>query len=68
LVSRTVFAFGESAGDVGAGRRIGAAAGQVVLSGLAFLQNLRRGHYTFATETPRKLRIAVAFTELAMAI
>jgi transposase, IS6 family len=41
---------------------------QVIISGLAFLQNLRRGHYELATETPRPLRIAAAFTELAMAI
>ena len=41
---------------------------QVVISGLAFLQNLRRGHYELATETPRPLRIAAAFTELASAI
>jgi len=41
---------------------------QVIVSGLAFLQNLRRGHYELATETPRPLRIAAAFTELAMAI
>jgi transposase-like protein len=41
---------------------------QVIVSGLAFLQNLRRGHYELATETPHPLRIAAAFTELAMAI
>jgi transposase-like protein len=41
---------------------------QVIVSGLAFLQNLRRGHYELATETPRPLRIAAAFTELATAI
>ena len=41
---------------------------QVIVSGLAFVQNLRRGHYELATETPRPLRIAAAFTELAMAI
>ena len=40
----------------------------VVIIGLAFLQNLRRGHYDLATETPRQLRIAAAFTELAQAI
>jgi hypothetical protein len=41
---------------------------QVVISGLAFLQNLRRGHYELASETIRPLRIAAAFTELAQAI
>jgi hypothetical protein len=40
---------------------------QVIIAGLAFLQNLRRGH-EFAAETPRSVRVAVAFTELAMAI
>jgi hypothetical protein len=40
----------------------------VVVIGLAFLQNLRRGHYELAAETPRPLRIAAAFTELASAI
>ena len=41
---------------------------QVIITGLAFLQNLRRGHYELASDAPRPLRIAVAFTELAMAI
>ena len=41
---------------------------QVIIPGLAFLQNLRRGHYELATETPRPLRVAAAFTELASAI
>jgi IS6 family transposase len=41
---------------------------QVVITGLAFLQNLRRGHYELATETPRPLRVAAAFAELARAI
>ena len=40
----------------------------VIISGLAFLQNLRRGHYEVATETPRLLRVAAAFTELGQAI
>jgi transposase-like protein len=40
----------------------------VIISGLAFLQNLRRGHYEIATEAPRPLRVAAAFTELASAI
>jgi transposase-like protein len=41
---------------------------QVVIAGLAFVQNLRRGHYELATESPRQLRVAAAFTELANAI
>ncbi len=42
---------------------------QVIIAGLAnFIQNLRRGHYEIATETPRPLRVAAAFTELAHAI
>ena len=41
---------------------------QIVIAGLAFVQNLRRGHYELATEAPRQLRVAAAFTELANAI
>jgi transposase-like protein len=41
---------------------------QVIIGGLAFLQNLRRGHYEIATEAARPLRVAAAFTELAHAI
>jgi hypothetical protein len=41
---------------------------QVIIAGLAFVQNLRRGHYEIATETPHPLRLAAAFTELAPAI
>ena len=41
---------------------------QVIITGLAFMQNLRRGHYELATETTRPLRVAAAFTELASAI
>jgi transposase-like protein len=40
----------------------------VIIAGLAFMQNLRRGHYELATETPRPLRVAAAFRELAQAI
>ena len=40
----------------------------VIIAGLAFLQNLRRGHYELATETAGLLRVAAAFTELALAI
>jgi hypothetical protein len=41
---------------------------QVVIAGLAFMQNLRRGHYELAAELPRDLRVAAAFTTLAQAI
>jgi transposase, IS6 family len=40
----------------------------VIIAGLAFLQNLRRGHYEFAVDLPSPLRVAAAFTELARAI
>lgn len=41
---------------------------QTIISGHAFVQNLRRGHYELATETPPTMRVAAAFTELAQAI
>ena len=41
---------------------------QLIISGHAFMQNLRRGHYELAAETARPLRVAAAFTELAQAI
>jgi transposase-like protein len=41
---------------------------QVVIGGLAFMQNLRRGHYELGTETAQHRRVAAAFTELAQAI
>src|SRR3954466_942335 len=41
---------------------------QVVITGHAFIQNLRRGHYELAIETHSALRIAAALTELARAI
>jgi transposase, IS6 family len=40
----------------------------VIIAGLAFMQNLRRGHYELATESPLSLRVAAAFTEVAQAI
>jgi transposase-like protein len=43
-------------------------AAQVIIAGLAFIQNLRRGHYELAAEQPRALQVAAAFTELAQAI
>ena len=40
----------------------------VIISGHAFMQNVRRGHYELAVEAPVSLRVAVAFGELATAI
>ena len=36
--------------------------------GHAFVQNLRRGHYDIATETPTTRRLRVAFDHLALAV
>jgi len=41
---------------------------QVIIAGHAFMQNLRRGHYDLAIDTPPNRRVAAAFTELALAI
>src|SRR5437867_1696457 len=41
---------------------------QVIVAGYAFVQNLRRGHYELGMDVPPKLRVAAAFTELALAI
>jgi hypothetical protein len=41
---------------------------QVIVTGHAFIQNLRRGHYELAPDTPPALRVAAAFTELARTI
>ena len=41
---------------------------QTVIAGHAFVQNLRRGYYEIATETPTPLRLVAAFAELAKAI
>ena len=40
----------------------------VIAAGHAFVQNLRRRHYELATELPPPLRLATAFTELALAM
>ena len=40
----------------------------VIARGHAFVQNLRRGHYELAVDVPARLRLAVAFTELALAV
>jgi transposase, IS6 family len=39
-----------------------------MITGLTFVQNLRRGHYDLAADAPHQLRVAVPFTELAAAI
>ena len=41
---------------------------RIIATGHAFLQNLRRGHYELATDATTLDRVAVAFTELALAI
>ncbi|MEV0566861.1 DDE-type integrase/transposase/recombinase [Dactylosporangium sp. NPDC050588] len=41
---------------------------QVIITGHAFMQNLRRGHYEVAVDAPPATRVAAAFTELAQAI
>ncbi len=41
---------------------------QVIIAGHAFMQNLRRGHYELAIDTPPTTRVAAAFTELTQAI
>jgi hypothetical protein len=40
----------------------------MVALGHAFVQNLRRGHYELATDIPPPLRLAAAFSELALAM
>jgi hypothetical protein len=41
---------------------------RAIVSGLAFIQDLRRGHCELAVETPRPPQVTAAFTELAQAI
>ena len=41
---------------------------KVIMPAHAFVQNLRRGHYELAVDEPANLRVAAAFTELALAI
>ena len=41
---------------------------RIVATGHAFIQNLRSGHYELATDATARDRVAVAFTELALAI
>ena len=40
----------------------------VVITGHAFVQNLRRGHYELAVEEPGNRRLAIAFAELALVL
>jgi transposase, IS6 family len=41
---------------------------QVIITGHAFIQNLRHGHYELGLDAPSPTRMAAAFTELAKAI
>ena len=41
---------------------------RILAAGHAFVQNLRRGHYDIATDTPSHHRLRVAFDDLARAI
>jgi transposase-like protein len=41
---------------------------EVIIAGHALVQNLRRGQYELAVEVPANRRLAVAFSELAVAI
>jgi IS1 family transposase len=40
----------------------------VIITGIGFMQNLRRGNYELGVHLPRHLRVASAFTELMHAI
>ena len=41
---------------------------RILAAGHAFMQNLRRGHYEIATETPSSHRLFTAFDELVLVI
>jgi transposase-like protein len=41
---------------------------RILAAGHAFMQNLRRGHYDIATDTPGRCKLGVIFDELALAI
>jgi transposase-like protein len=41
---------------------------KVIITGHAFVQNVRRGHYDLAVEAPATRRVAVAFGELAAVV
>jgi transposase, IS6 family len=47
-------------------KRFGSA--ERIAGGHAFVQDLRRGHYEFATDAAPPLRLATAFSELALAM
>jgi transposase, IS6 family len=41
---------------------------EVIATGHAFIQNLRRGHYELACDVSPPFRLATAFSELALAM
>ena len=41
---------------------------RILAAGHAFVQNLRRGHYDIATDTPGRCKLRGSFDELALAI
>ena len=41
---------------------------QVIITGHASVQNIRRGHYELGVDAPSAMRVSEAFTELASAI
>ena len=41
---------------------------RVLAAGHALVQNIRRGHYDIATDTPARHRLRIAFDQLATAI
>jgi hypothetical protein len=41
---------------------------RTVITGHAFIQNIRRGHYELAADASPKLRVATALDELAQAV
>ena len=41
---------------------------RILAAGHAFVQNLRRGHYDIATESPIRHRLRTAFDDLALTI
>ena len=41
---------------------------RILAAGHAFVQNLRRGHYDIATDTPSHHRLRIAFDDLALNI
>jgi transposase, IS6 family len=41
---------------------------RILAAGHAFVQNLRRGHYDIATNTPNRNRLRIAFDDLALTI